>query len=556
MTAKRPLWLLLAAALLAGCVEAPPQKPEAPRQPSPVETPAPGSKGEAARGPVKTDPAINTMLLDVFQNMDKEKVDLTAAQGTPLGDLLTLGSPVGYDLRNRYLQIGIPVLEALSRDYDPDVRAKLVEMARWERNAEVRAAALIAVARSQDARDLPILNEALVNVDPAVRFGALEALTVYGHPELSLPLLTAASQRDYEPVLRVYAAAGVAKLGDTTGLHRLRAFLDDPSWLVRAMAARYLGDYGTAEDYDLLVGRIGREQSNDFTVAEVCIGAIKMYPKKKAAVAAAEAAKPTAAPPPASRGNNPEPQSEFEDDTLVITAPTVKVKKELLDPQIYATLLRLLQQRMNARPGALESSDPSLQNLSKLTTLTGYNLKTRYTELGFLLTEGLAGVTDYQLAKELENVAKLGTNVQTRAAAMVALAYTHDMQYLSLFQNGQQDPNITVRFGALESLLTLDNPATVFQVSNMARTDLNIIIQLYAAAGAWKMGDVFGREILIRHYQDNDWFVRAMATHYLGELGGADEYRRLFSQINFEQNPQVKAELSAALLRLQRFKED
>jgi hypothetical protein len=259
----------------------------------------------------------------------------------------------------------------------------------------------------------------------------------------------------------------------------------------------------------------------------------------------------------AQAGNNPENPSEFsEDDTLVIHAVRLKIKKTGLDPQINSTLLRLLQQRMDARPDTLASTDPSLVSLSKLTTLTGYALKTRYTELGFLLTEGLAGVTDFQLAHELENVAKMGTNVQTRASAMVALAYTHDMQYLSLFQGAQQDPNITVRFGALEALLTMDNPGTLFQIANAARTDQSMVVQLYAAAGEWKMGDIFGREVLLRHYQDSDWFIRAMSTHYIGELGGADEYRRLFSQLNFEQNPQVKAELAAALLRLQRFKQN
>jgi hypothetical protein len=256
------------------------------------------------------------------------------------------------------------------------------------------------------------------------------------------------------------------------------------------------------------------------------------------------------------QGNNPVEASPFEDDTLIIKAPRSRFKKTGLDPQINATLLRLLQQRMNARPDALAASDPSLVNLGKLTTLTGYALKTRYTELGFLLTEGLAGVTDFQLSSELENVSKLGTNVQTRAAAMVALAYTKNLNYLALFQNAQQDQNITVRFGALEALLTLENPAVLFQVSNMARSDLSIVVKLYAAAAAWKMGDVSGREILLRYYQDNDWFVRAMATHYLGMLGGDQEYRRLFQQLTFEQNARVRAELAAALTRLQRFKED
>ena len=276
---RRAAWLL-PVLWLSACVPAPERRPEAPPKPAPVEAPAPGATGVENKGPIKTDPAITTMLVDLLENQDKETVDLTNVQGTPLGDLLTVGSPVGYQLRNRYLNIGVPLAQALSRDTDPDLRSKLVELARWDRDAEVRSAGLISLAKTQDVRDLDILREALVNVDPAVRFGAIEALSDWGHPEMSLPLLFAASERDYEPILRVYAASCIAKLGDTQGLHRLRDFLDDPSWLIRAMAARYLGEYGTAEDYDLLVSRIGREQSNDFTVAEFCIAALKLFPKK------------------------------------------------------------------------------------------------------------------------------------------------------------------------------------------------------------------------------------------------------------------------------------
>ncbi|MDE2039641.1 MAG: HEAT repeat domain-containing protein [Elusimicrobia bacterium] len=541
MAAKTLAWIL-PAALLAACAPLPPVD-GVPAAPS-----AAGSASKPAKTG-KTDPAITSALVNLLQNEDREKVDLTQAQGTPLGDILVVGSPIGYALRNRYLNIGIPIAEGLSRDTDPDLRAKLVEMARWERDPEVRSGALVALARQRRLDDLRVFNEALTNIDPAVRFGAMEAFTVWGHPAQALPLLSAAAERDHEPILKVYAASAIAKLGDKSGLLRLRSFLDDPSWLVRAMAARYLGDYGTAEDYGLLVGRIGREQTNDFTSAEFCIAALKLFPKT---VPPQQASAPQQA---SQQDANPEPPVPLGDDTLVITAPRLKIHAEGLDPQINATLLRLLQQRMDSRPGALEASDPSLQALNNLTTLTGYGLKTRYTELGFLLTEGLAGVKDYQLAQELENVAKLGSNVQTRAAAMVALAYTHDLQYLSLFQGAGQDPNITVRFGALEALLTLGDPSVQLLVSNIARTDPSIVVQLYAAAADWKMGDIYGREILLRHYQDNDWFVRAMADHYLGELGGGDEYDRLFTQLTGEDNPQAKAELCSALARLQRFKE-
>jgi len=237
-------------------------------------------------------------------------------------------------------------------------------------------------------------------------------------------------------------------------------------------------------------------------------------------------------------------------DPLVVTAPRVKAQKEMIDPRINRHLLRLLQQRMDARPDSAAQLDASIGNLNKLSTETGYNLKTRYTELGFLLTEGLAGTTDFTLQSELEKVARLGTNVQTRAAALVALAYTKDLRFLPLFQGALLDTNITVRFAALESLLVLGDPAVQFQVAGAARTDQSLAIQIYGAAGMWRMGDIYGREILLRFYQHTDWFVRAMAIHYLGELGGAEEYRRLQRELSAETDPAVQAELAAALLKL------
>jgi HEAT repeat protein len=243
-------------------------------------------------------------------------------------------------------------------------------------------------------------------------------------------------------------------------------------------------------------------------------------------------------------------------EPLVITAPRLKIsKRAMIDPQINATLLRLLRTRQDARPDSPALLDASVGNLVKLSTLEGYNLKTRYTELGFLLTEGLAGVTEYDLASELEKTVRLGTNVQTRAAAMVALAYTHDLRYVGLFQGMLADPNVTLRLGALESLMILGDPSVQFQIAGAARGDLSLPLQIYAAAGMWRAGDIYGREILLRYYQHQDWFVRAMAIHYLGELGGSDEYWKLLQQLGSETHPSVRAELTSALMRLQRFKD-
>lgn len=256
----------------------------------------------------------------------------------------------------------------------------------------------------------------------------------------------------------------------------------------------------------------------------------------------------------AQTGAIPDSASVLQLEPLVITAPRLKIPKRLaIDPQINLHLLRLLRERQDARPQSQEALDASVGNLNKLSTLTGYNLKTRYTELGFLLTEGLAGVTDFELSSELEKTVRLGKNTQTRAAALVALAYAKDLRYMNLFQSALQDPNMTVRFAALESLLVLGDPSVQFLVSNAARDDNSLAVRIYAAAGMWRMGDIFGREMLLRLYQHEDWFVRAMTAHYLGELGKGDEYRRLFLQLGQESHPAVKAELCSALLRLQRY---
>ncbi|HVE12866.1 MAG TPA: HEAT repeat domain-containing protein [Elusimicrobiota bacterium] len=239
-------------------------------------------------------------------------------------------------------------------------------------------------------------------------------------------------------------------------------------------------------------------------------------------------------------------------EPLVVTAPRLKVKQPaLMDPSINANLLRLLRDRADARPQPQDLLDASVGNLAKLSTVTGYKLKTRYTELGFLLTEGLAGTSDIALTSELERVARQGTNVQTRAAAMVALAYGKDPRYEPLFQQAMLDPEVTVRFGALESLQILGTPGARQLISLAANSDSSVLVRIYAAAAMWRAGDVYGRELLLRLYQDSDWLTRALATRYLGEMGGADEYRRLFQQLNTESNASVKSELVSALLRLQ-----
>jgi len=515
---------------------------------------APGSLAMSTSTPVgeAVDAQITASLVQLAENHRSFTRNLsTSTSGTPEGDILLVGSPIGYNLRNRFLNLGIPLSEAFASNTDPVFRAQLIELARWDRDDESRASALLALARWHDLSHLQIFNEALVHLNPGVRFAALEALVVWNHPREAMVLLGAAAERDTEPLLRVYASAGLARLGDPAGLARLRQYLNDPSWLVKAMAAKYIGELGTAEDYTILLNRLDGEMGNDFVVAEYCVSALKLYPKKKAADDKALPAKATRVESKPVGGNLVlDSEMAFQLEPLVVTAPRVQAQVDLIDPRINQQLLRLLQQRMDARPDSAAQLDASIGNLNKLTTLTGYNLQTRYTELGFLLTEGLAGTTDYQLQSELEKVVRLGTNVQTRAAAMVALAYAKDLRYLSLFQNGLQDPNLTVRFAALESLLAMGDSSVQLQLGTVARTDASVPVRIYAAAAMWRMGDIFGREILLRLYQDPNWLVRAMTDHYLGEMGGGDEYRRLQRELDGEQDPAVKAEILVALVKL------
>ncbi len=520
----------------------------------------------AGGGPVKTDAFISNTLVQLLENKDKEAVDMASVLGTPAADILGLGSPIGFSLRNRYLNIGVPLSEALSRNEDPDFRKKLIEEARWERDGETRAAALISVARGHDINDLDIFREALINLDPAVRFGGLESLMVWGHPEKSLQWFAMAQdpRNETEPILRVFAARGLAAGGDPRGIPALREFLDNGSWLVRAMAGRYLGDFGTADDYDNMVSRLGNEVQNDFVEAEFCLAALKLFPQKAAAVDAAnrqlqEKVKEEAAP--VQNSAIPDGEPVFQLEALVITAPRVKLSPNaILDPRIGDTLLRLLATKKNSRPDSQAQMDASVPNLAKISTLDGYNLKTRYTQLGFLLTDGLAGSQDLAIDEALENVATMGKNVQIQAAAMVALAYTRQMRYTPVFQQGLTNTNITVRFGALESLLIEGDAANQFMVDTPARTDASLVMQVYAAAGLWRMGNIFGREMLLRLYQNADWLTRAMSAHYLGELGGpsdaGDIYSRLMIQLQNETHPSVKAELVSSLLRLQKIRED
>ena len=169
-------------------------------------------------------------------------------------------------------------------------------------------------------------------------------------------------------------------------------------------------------------------------------------------------------------------------EPLIITAPRLKLPPNaVLDPQINANLLRLIQSGTNLRPNAQEQLDSSLTDLSNLTTLDGYNLQTRYTQLGFLLTEGLAGTKDFNLQNALQTIIQTGTNVQLQAAAMTSLAYTQESQYIPLFQAALQNASATVRFGAFDALYIMaggQNANIDSIISSAAQGDPSLAVKI------------------------------------------------------------------------------
>jgi hypothetical protein len=249
------------------------------------------------------------------------------------------------------------------------------------------------------------------------------------------------------------------------------------------------------------------------------------------------------------------PNSYIELAPLVVTAPRMKIPATLLiDGRIDNMLLNLLQTKANERPSTADLADPSVQILNSLVSPAGYLLKMRYTELGFLLTEGLAGTADLVLKNKIIDVARSGKNPQVRAAAMMAISYSRDDGDHSIIQTALLDQNITVRFGAVEALLNWGEPDALTDIANTARLDASGPLRMFAAQAMLRLGDPSGRDILTRGMDDTDWVIRAMAVRYIGELGTASDYDTILFNMGNETNNFVKSEMIGALLRLSALK--
>ena len=530
-----PPILVLSLSLTACHAEA--QAPAAPRQ------------GSMSGPSMESDPQIVTTLLQLMAVKDNTRPTNQDWNNTELKYLKGLGTPRGFQLRNRYSLLGIPLSEALVGADDPRLREQMLELARWDRKPEIRAVALLSLARRRETEQWRVFDEALVNADPGIRFAGLEALEMWAsgvpaNEAHAKKMIERILRTDVQPIIRTYAAQALLRRGDVIGRETLLGMLDSGDWLARAAAARYLGELGDGQDYDRLLDRMMREQTNDFVIAEHAIACLKLFPKKKPAS--------PAAPPPGQAVSAPEGD---ELEPLVITAPRLRIPATaLIDGRINATLLRLLETRAGARQTGEQLLDPSVKTLASLVSPVGLQLNTRYTELGFLLTEGLAGVSDLTLRNRLINVARSSTDPRIRAAALLAVAYSSDPVDRGLFQEALQSQDFTVRLGAVEALQIWGRPGGAQDIGTVARMDLSNFLRVYAAGTALRAGDPSARDVIIRFWQDPDWVVRSLAIRYMGEMGVVEDYPRILFELQREQNNWVKAEMAGALLRLHRLR--
>jgi len=287
------------------------------------------------------------------------------------------------------------------------------------------------------------------------------------------------------------------------------------------MAADALGLYGDQGDYNVLLDRLTREQANDFVVAELAIGALRLFAKHP----------PFGAPPPfragADDGSDP--------DALIVKAPRLKIPPTaLIDGRINAQLLRLLEEKADSRPSGLDRSQPSVATLGSLVTPEGLRLQSRYSQLGFLLAEGLAGTTDLLLRDRILKVARGASNARIRSVAMLALAYDGNALDRSVFEAAVQSDDPALRYGAIEAFQLWgrrSHQGGVFNLDQLAQTD---------PLGAFVAG---GSVPAQRWMDDPDWVIRSLAIR----SGGVPK-DKLLAFLASEQNPYVRAEVCAALV--------
>lgn len=519
---------------------------------------------------VSTSPVFRTVDPQIIQKLigllDERNLGKTEPKkdSPALNELIVVVTPEGFELKNRYQYLGVALSESLAWEpikhvrviSEQNLKQRLTTVARWDHTPQVRSIALISLAALRDKNDIVYFREALWSRNIGIRYAVIEALKIWGFSD-AISLLQELAQKDESLLIRVSAAKGLAWLNDPRGIKMLREFLSHSDWFVRALAAMHLGEVGEATDYDLLLNQLSREptlNSTEFAQVEIAISALKLFPQKlekeKQEKERKKKKQPAMEKPVAQTKPKPPTGVLFELPPLVVTAPRLEIW-EPVDPRVNFQLIKMVREKEDLRISQEDiDKSASYRDLDKLVTPNGIRLKARYTVLGYLLTEGMAGAKDFQLQDQLIRVAREGKDESVRSYALVALAYSRDRNSLGLFQEALRKEKVADRFAAVEALQIWGYPDANSVLMGVSKLDPSPLLRVYAASALLRLGDLTGKDYLIRALDDPDWVVKAMAMRYLGELGTGQDYNRLLAYLGSEQKKIVQAELCSALLRL------
>lgn len=499
---------------------------------------------DVARGPVV--PEISNTLLALIDAQERGVISAADYRSTSLGAIAALGTPAGFRLRLRYQELGVSLVEALKMSRDENLLARLLELAQWSQGRRVRSEALVTLGAFGDPKDLRYFEAALRDQDVGIRFAAVEAVQRWGR-EGSAEFLREAMRDPWSPLMRVFAAQAALSLGDADGLAVLFSALEDRSWIVRALAARYLGDHARPEDHDVLLRALNRETRNDFVVAELGIATLKLVARRDDAGAARppERAGAANAQVPAT------PDDVIEMEPLVLRPPRLRIPESVRVAQVInEKLVRLVRDRLNLPKDPALEADGNYQDMNRLVTPAGFALQTRYSELSVAVAEGLAGTTDPFLRAELRRLAEANRNPVTRATALVSLAYSRADEDIPLISAALSDPDPVIRFGAMEAAQVGRFREVGSSLLGAVSGDPVPAFRMFALQVLLSFDDPTAYTTLITSTGDSDWPARAMSFWYLGRYGRGSDYSFVLNAIAREKNPFVLAEAVLAAQRL------
>jgi len=491
---------------------------------------------------------VAAVLVALLEKADSTKITAEDYASTSLSQIVTFGTPAGFRIKLRYLDFGVSLVEALKSARDPGLRKRLIEIVQWSRNPQVRAEAIVTLASLMDPTHKRYFKEAILDSKIGIRFSAVEALQRWGQPE-AIPLLRMSMDRDWSPLMKIFASQALLSLGDPTALAAIWKGLDHESWVVRAMSARYLGEYAGPDDYPKLVTYMNRETKNDFVAAELATSALKLISRKGEKV--------SYSPASADYRKNEEVSYTVSKDQSIELEPLIIIPPQLRIPaslraaaQVNTRLLSMVKDRKDFHLEPVEEQDPILQELNAMVTPSGFALKLRYSQLSYLLIEALAGTSDPVLSAEIRRIAAEERNALLRATALLAIAYNRNEDDSYLFRDALNSKSATVRMGALEGIDIGRFRSALPSVSAVSASDASPAVQVYALQLLAKFGDSSARQILLSRINDPDWPARAMTYWTLSRYGAPEDYGILHARLSTEQNPFVQAEIALACLKL------